>query len=101
MTQTRLCRTPTPGKQGTPVPEWKFDAVRGAILAAVQEAGRDGVAFADLSGEVRARLPDEVLGRLGSVGWHVTVVKLEMEVAGDLARRAVRGRQRLVAGPKR
>ena len=72
------CRTPTEGRSGTTsIPAWKFDAVRTAVLDAVVAAGPEGL---------RGRLAEDVLGRLGSVGWHVTTVKLEMEVRGEIAR---------------
>ncbi len=81
------CRTPTEGRSGTTsIPAWKFDAVRTAVLDAVVAAGPEGLAFSELPEAVRGRLAEDVLGRLGSVGWHVTTVKLEMEVRGEIAR---------------
>ena len=81
------CRTPAEGRGGvTNIPAWKFEAVRGAILDAVSQAGPEGQPFKGLSGEVKSRLPADTLAKLGSVGWHTTTVKLEMEVAGDIAR---------------
>jgi hypothetical protein len=65
------------------IPAWKFDAVRAAILDEL--AGGD-VAFADLPGRVAARLPHDVKAKLGSVGWHTTTVKLELEVRGEVVR---------------
>jgi hypothetical protein len=58
----------------------------GAILHAVDAAGAEGLRFADLPGAVRARLSQQELARLGSLGWHCTTVKLEMEVAGEIVR---------------
>ena len=87
------CRTPTPGKTGvTHIPAWRFDCVRRAILA---ELGRGEVAFADLAERVRMRLDDELLARLGSVGWNVTTVKLELETRGEIERVPNAGPQRL------
>jgi len=81
------CRTPNPSRNGvTRIPRWKFDLMRGAILDILGEAGADGFAFGDLADEVAARLSAEDRARLGSVKWHSTTVKLEMEVAGDIAR---------------
>lgn len=81
------CRTPTPGRAGvTHIPSWKYNAVRRAILAALSEAGREGVAFAVLPDAVRARLDPQDLAKLGSIGWHTTTVKLNMEVEGEIAR---------------
>jgi len=90
------CRTPAPGRDGiTRIPAWKFETVRRAILHAVDAAGDDGLRFADLPGAVRARLSEQDLSRLGSVGWHCTTVKLEMEVAGDIVRFGGKAGQRL------
>lgn len=81
------CRTPTKNKSGqTAIPRWKFDAVRDAVLAAVVAAGPDGLAFSALPAAVGERLSDDERARLGSLGWHVTTVKLELEVRGELAR---------------
>jgi hypothetical protein len=94
-----VCRTPTEGRDGvTRIPAWKFRAVRRAILHAVEGAGPGGLAFSELTGAVRARLSEDELRRLGSLGWHCTTVKLEMEVAGDIARAPGDGPQRLVRG---
>ncbi len=86
MTDDRTpCRTPN-ADGVTNIPTWKFEAVRGAILAAVDEAGPEGLLFKDVSPEVKARLSEEDLSNLGSVGWHATSVKLELEVRGEIAR---------------
>ena len=87
------CRTPNPDKPGvTNIPEWRFDLVRGAIRD-VLKAGE--LAFADLSDAVRQRLTARDLEQLGSVGWNVTTVKLELEVRGEVTRSAGSGPQRL------
>ena len=92
------CRTPAQGRDGvTRVPRWKFDLLRRLILEVVGQAGQDGARFSDLAGAVKTRLSAEERAALGSVGWHVTTVKLEMEVAGDL-RRLPGSPQRLVLG---
>ncbi|MGB6228673.1 MAG: hypothetical protein WBF53_00925 [Litorimonas sp.] len=81
------CRTPSEDKSGsTRIPSWKYDLISAAISEAVIAAGPDGLAFSDLTEAVRERLEAVDLDRLGSLGWHVTTVKLEMEVRGDLAR---------------
>ena len=86
------CRTPTAGRDGAVnIPKWKFDAVRRAILDATAEP----IAFADLPAAVGARLTEDERARLGSLGWHVTSVKLEMEVRGEIERSPGRGPQRL------
>ncbi len=93
----KICRTPTKGRDGvTNIPVWKYEAVRTAILDAIKSAGADGIAFKDLPDAVRSRLSTDKLANLGSVGWHTTSVKLEMEVAGELKRLDAKGPQRLV-----
>jgi hypothetical protein len=93
------CRTPNAGgREVTRIPAWKYQAVRRAILHAVEAAGPDGLPFSELSAAVRARLSQADLARLGSLGWHCTTVKLEMEVAGEIARVPGSGPQRLVLG---
>ncbi len=80
------CRTPNPGKPGqTRIPRWKFDAVREAIL---DELAEGPVLFGNLTERVRDRLDDSVRKRIGSVGWHVATVKLELEVRGEIRRQS-------------
>lgn len=79
------CETPTPGKQATRIPRWKYEAVRRAILEAM-DASADGLAFKDLPREVTRFLSAEERERLGSVSWYTTVVKLDLEVKGELKR---------------
>ena len=87
------CRTPNvAGGEGTRIPKWKFDLVRSAILA---ELGEHDVPFSELSKRVGARLPAADLKRLGSLGWHSTTVKLELEVRGEICRLPGPGRQML------
>ena len=50
-----LCKTPTPGKQGTRIAKWKYDSVRAAIRKAVAQ-GADGVELRDLSALVKKHL---------------------------------------------
>lgn len=91
------CRTPTVGRSGaTNIPKWKYDAIRTAIIACLTDAGEEGVAFSDLSAAVAARLSDDQLKNLGSVGWHTTTVKLNMEYEGEITRCAGVSPQRLI-----
>lgn len=77
------CRTPAKGRDGvTNIPAWKFDLLRGHIL----DIAAAPVAFADLPRLVGERLTADEAARLGSLGWHVTTVKLELEVRGELRR---------------
>ena len=81
------CRTPAEGRDGvTRIPKWKYDCVRDAILEAVAGAGSQGLKFSALKNEVGDRLTEDQQSRLGSLGWHVTTVKLNMEVEGEIAR---------------
>ena len=95
---TILCRTPTPGKSGTRIAEWKFDLVRGAILQTVPEDD-EGVEFRRLPNLVAAAIEDADRERLGSVSWYTTTVKLEMEVRGEIERIAGSRPQRLRRPP--
>lgn len=80
-----LCLTPTPGKQGTRIPAWKYEAVRAAIHRVVPQ-DEAGIEFRGLPGLVEAALSPDVKRRLGSVGWHTTTVKLHLEVLGEIER---------------
>ena len=80
-----LCRTPTPGKQGTHIAKWRYDTVRRAILKAVPR-NSTGVRFGDLPGLVGKTLPARERDELGSVSWFTTTVKLDLEVRGEIER---------------
>ncbi|MCY3877874.1 MAG: hypothetical protein OXF74_01690 [Rhodobacteraceae bacterium] len=93
-----VCRTPTAGRDGeTRIPKWKFDCIRAAILA---ELTAGEVAWSELTGRVGQRLSAEQLRRLGSLGWHVVTVKLELEVRGEVRRLNGRKRQHLELGER-
>lgn len=92
-TETILCETPTPGKAPTNIPKWKYEVVRDAIIAILEE--EQEVYFADLSEKVGERLTSEDKADLGSVAWHATSVKLHMETKGLLRRLPGKSRQRL------
>ena len=79
------CRTPSGGKP-TAIPSWKYEAVREVIVQLLGAAGSEGFAFKDLPDAVSALLAPELKEKLGSIAWHLTTVKLEMEVAGELSR---------------
>lgn len=95
------CRTPTPGRASVRVPRWKYEAVRKAVLAAVRDAGAEGLAFKELPDAVKARLSAEDRDRLGSVVWWTTTVKLDMETKGEIERLAAKGGQRLRLAAKK
>jgi len=86
-----MCRTPSVGRTGTTrIPKWKFDAVREAILQVLADGE---VPFSELTERAGAKLADDDRARLGSVGWHVTTVKLELEVRGEIRRLNRPGKQ--------
>ena len=88
-----VCRTPSVGRTGTTrIPKWKFDAVREAVLQVL--AGGE-VPFSELTDRAGAKLADDDRARLGSIGWHVTTVKLELEVRGEIRRLDRPGKQML------
>ena len=81
------CRTSAKGRDGvTNIPAWKFAAVHRAILDAIDGAGPDGLPFSALKAAVSERLSEADARDLGSLGWHVTTVKLELECRGELQR---------------
>ena len=83
--ERRTCRTPTPGKQPTSIPVWKYSAIRDAILKVVPER-EPGVAAKDLPKLVADALQADIKEKLGSIAWHTTTVKLDMEVRNELRR---------------
>lgn len=82
MTDRTPCRTPT-GTSATNIPTWKFDACRAALLAELAEGE---VPAREIAIRAGARLSEEDLAALGKLGWHVTTVRLEMEVRGEIMR---------------
>lgn len=81
------CYTPTAGRDGaTRIPRWKYDCVRRAILDVLEDVDSGEIRFQDLAGCVQDQLSSNQLAKLGSLKWHVTTVKLNMEVDGELER---------------
>ena len=80
-----LCQTPTPGKAPTHIPTWKYDLIRTAILS-VLPVSDQGIAFKKLPHLVERQLSPEEKHGLGSVAWHTTTVKLNLEVKGEIER---------------
>ena len=101
MTEEKVaCRTPAEGRDGvTNIPKWKYDLMRGFILEMVRDAGPDGMPFSKMKDALQTRMSTAQARDLGSAGWHVTVVKLNMEVQGELVRVAGKGPQRIVLAP--
>jgi hypothetical protein len=80
-----FCETPTPGRKGTWIAKWKYDAVRKAILRSVPRAAA-GIPFEDLPESVERALTPEQRKELGSVLWYTVTVKLHMETTGEIER---------------
>ena len=81
------CSSPTPRRKGfTRIPRWKYEALRRAIHRVVVSTGRRGATLDELIDEAPRFLSDDERAELGSVPWHVTTVKLDLEVKGELAR---------------
>jgi hypothetical protein len=80
-----LCLTPTPGKQGTRIDLWKYETLRQAIRRAVPK-NKTGVEFVKLPDLARSFLSAAELKKIGSLTWHVTTVKLHLEVIGEIER---------------
>ena len=78
------CGTPNPGRSGVVnIPAWKFDAVRAAVLKAVSDGP---MTIGAVRAYVADSLPSDIRDKLGSLNWHVTTVRLEMERRGELER---------------
>lgn len=85
------CRTPAEGRDGvTNIPKWKYDLIAEAIRA---ELADGPVRMSEMKARLEARIPATERAALGSLGWHLTTVKLEMEVRGELIRVAGKGPQ--------
>lgn len=84
-TDRKVCHTPTPGKKPTSISRWKYVAIRAAILKVLPDAP-PGIPAKDLPQLVKAQLSNEEIEKLGSIGWHTTTVKLNMEVEQEIAR---------------
>ncbi|WP_425040606.1 DUF6958 family protein [Primorskyibacter sp. S187A] len=79
------CRTPAEGKDGvTNIPVWKFELLRAAILA---ELGKGTIAFSALRTRLSKGIAKADHDRLGSLGWHTTVVRHAMGWRGEGIRR--------------
>ena len=80
-----FCETPSPGKRGTSIARWKYEAVREAILRALAAEGQ-GITAKELPDLVENLLPSGLLADLGSVSWYTVTVKLDLEVKGLIER---------------
>ena len=91
-----MTRHPDPDKQGTRIDAAIYEATKSAILRSLEEAGDEGVAFGDLSGEVERR-SDPAIWKARSVGWYTTTVKLDLEARSLICRSGSPQRLFLVA----
>ena len=81
------CYTPTKGRDGaTRIPRWKYECIRRAILDVLEDADDGQLLFKNLADHVQAQLTSNQLAKMGSLNWHVTTVKLNMEVEKELER---------------
>lgn len=81
------CRTPNANRDGvTRIPLWKYECIQRTILEALEGTDDGVILFKDLSKIVQKRLTSNELAKLGSPNWHVTTVKLNMEVTGEIER---------------
>lgn len=81
------CYTPSEDSEGTTrIPRWKYDCIRRAILDVLDDSSDGQTAFQSLAEHVKDQLTSNQLAKLGSLKWHVTTVKLNMEVEGELER---------------
>lgn len=72
---------PDPDKKGVRISRVKYDTMRGAILAALEQ--REPQTFYGLLESVEKLLAGSFEG---SVGWYYTTVKLDLEARGEIER---------------
>ncbi len=76
---------PKPGTGVTRVNKERYDATRRALLAVIPRS-KSGVPFGDLPDLVMEQLPNQTLPGGGSIMWHVTTIKLDLEARGLIER---------------
>jgi len=79
------CHTPTVNKKPTRIPTWKYEAIREVVLRVVPKKP-PGIAAKDLPALVAQQLDARTKQKIGSISWHTTTVKLNMEVDQELQR---------------
>ena len=85
MTDTIEVLNVKPEKTPTRVDRGRYAAMKRALLRVIPRR-KEGVPFRELSTLVRAELPGGELPGGGSIGWHVTTVKLDLEARGSIER---------------
>ncbi|HVU09876.1 MAG TPA: hypothetical protein VHD90_01310 [Phototrophicaceae bacterium] len=73
------------GKSAPRIDQWKYDTVRSVLLAIIP-ADEQGIPFAGLDQRVTAALAPDQVTRIGSIGWYMTHVKLDLEARGEIER---------------
>jgi len=82
--KTKVLNVNHPGKSAT-ISKEKYDLVSAALLAVVPRGG-DGVELTRLPGLVKHRLSAKQRDAVGSVGWYVMAVKLDLEARERIER---------------
>ena len=89
MTDKVTCRTPNPDRPGTTaVAAWKYEACARALREALEAGGIMGSMelMRAAAERLEANLSPDELEALGSLSWHATTVRLEMEVRSEIER---------------
>ena len=89
MAEERILTLHPQGKAGVNIKRAKYEAVRAAILQAIDAAGV--LSFGELPARCAALLPDFD----GSISWYVISVKLDLEARGVIERLPRKGKQQL------
>ncbi len=89
MADERILTLHPQGKAGVNIKRAKYEAVRTAILQAIDAA--EVLSFGELPAHCAALLPDFD----GSISWYVISVKLDLEARGVIERLPGKGKQQL------
>ena len=79
MSDTFFAQHPDPGKHGVNISKEKYDQVHDVIVAALVQ--QDTMTLKELTQAAKSELAGVFEG---SIGWYVTVVKLDMESRGEI-----------------
>lgn len=83
--ETITLRNIIKGPNNASMEKTKYEAYKRAILE-VLPIEKTGILFRDLPDLVRGRLPKDSIDTMGSVPWHVTAVKVDLEARGLIER---------------
>ncbi|MEP4195140.1 MAG: hypothetical protein ABJL99_05815 [Aliishimia sp.] len=67
----------------TNIPAWKVYIMRGHVRAVLRAGGTSST---DLQNAVHDRMSDEESEKMGTLGWHLCRVRLEMHMRADIVR---------------